>query len=83
MIVNERYTPTVVGVDSQVAINSTSVGGFLALTSGTITITRNSSAGPFITALPVTAGTYTPIPFYIGGGTITTADGASGILGTC
>lgn len=81
MIIKERYQPEPVGVNATETISGESIGGFLCLTAGTITITSNTM-GNVITALPVTAGVYVPLPFYIGvaGGTITTAGGASGTL---
>ena len=84
--VKERYAPVVIGVDSTVVITSDSVGGFLAKTSGTLTITRNNESGTttvIVNAVAVTAGIYTPTPFFLGyhGATVTTAGGASGTLG--
>lgn len=82
----ERYSPVVVGVDSSVPLTGSAVGGFLCKTAGTITITENDEQGGtriIVNAVPVTAGIYTPIPFYLSpyGGTVTTAGGASGTLG--
>ena len=81
MIIKERYQPQPVGVNATVAISGESIGGFLCLTAGTVTLTSNQN-GAVITALPVTAGVYVPLPFYLGvaGGTFTTAGGASGTL---
>ncbi len=81
MIIKERYTPQTVAVNSTVTIGGDSIGGFLCLTAGTVTLTSNTT-GNVITALPVTAGVYVPMPFLLGvaGGTFTTAGGASGTL---
>lgn len=86
MVIQERYVPLVVGVNATVAINNQSVAGFLCQTAGTVTLTALSSAeSPTITilsAFPVTAGVYYPMPFFLSktGGTFTTAGGASGTL---
>lgn len=83
----ERYTPVPVAVDTTVTIHSSSVGGFLAKTAGTITVVANAADGKaqttIVDAHPVTAGAYVPMPFFLGksGGTVTTAGGASGTLG--
>lgn len=81
MFVQERFSPIVVGVDTTVIFTSKLVGGFLAKTSGTVTVV-DSAGTTIVNAVPVTAGVYTPMPFYIGanGGNITTAGGASGTL---
>lgn len=84
--IKERYAPVVVGVDSTVITTSDQIAGFLAKTAGTITVTRNNENGTttvIVDAVAVTAGVYTPIPFFVGfhGATITTAGGASGTLG--
>lgn len=84
MDVKERYVPIILGVNATATSSSENVGGFLAATSGTITITKNNSTGTVIlNAFPVTAGIWTPIPFYVGthGVIITLAGGASGVLG--
>jgi hypothetical protein len=81
----ERYSPVVVPVDSTVPLTGSAVGGFLCKTAGTLTITKNTPSGPvaIVNAVAVTAGVYTPTPFYLGpdGGSVTTGGGASGTLG--
>lgn len=81
----ERYSPIVVGVNATVQLTGSAVGGFLCLTGGTITVTKNTAAGvvTIVNAVPVTAGVYTPMPFYLGpdGGSVTLGGGASGTLG--
>lgn len=79
----QRTKPVQVGVDATVAFDGMGTDGFIAVTSGTITVTtRNGLA--IITNLPVTAGQAVPLPFSFPdssqGGTITTAGGASGVL---
>lgn len=86
MVIQERYIPLVVGVNATVNINNQSVAGFVCQTAGTVTLTTLASEGVaafnILTAFPVVAGTYYPLPFFIGknGGTFTTAGGASGTL---
>lgn len=76
-----RWHPTPVGVDATVDITQNEIGGFLAVTAGTLTLTRADGSVIF-TALPVTAGSWTFLPFYVGhqGGTLVAAGGASGVL---
>jgi hypothetical protein len=86
--VTKRYSPVVVGVNSTVISKSANaIGGFLAVTAGTITLSNNSvlqatnESFTIISAMPVTAGTWYELPFITQGGyTFTTAGGASGVL---
>ena len=85
-IVKERYAPMVIAANGTALVKSDQIGGFLALTSGTITVTRNNEDGTttvIVNGVAVTAGVYTPIPFLVGfhGATVTLAGGASGTLG--
>ncbi len=77
--VKERYTIVTVGVNSTVTFQSDSIGGFLALTGGTVSI-KDYSGNTVINAVPVIAGGWTPLPFFISsnGGQVITAGGASG-----
>lgn len=85
MNMKERYTATLVPVNGTVALTGTSIGGFLAKTAGTVTVT-NASGAVVVDAHPVSAGLYYPMPFLLGspapGGTFTCAGGASGTLAT-
>lgn len=82
MSVRERYTPVTVPVNSTVKFTSNSVGGFLAITSGTVTIT-DGDGDTVVDGLPVTAGVFHSIPFFIKNqaASVTTSNGASGVLG--
>ena len=83
MLVQERYTPVVVGVNTTVQYNSQQIGGFITVTAGTINIVDNNGT-TVLSAMPVTAGVYYPLPMYLRNGsqngTFTTAGGASGTL---
>ena len=85
MSIREMYQPIALGVNASSAIKTLQVAGFLCVTSGSLTITSNAETGTFtlISSLPVVAGSYYPMPFYLGanGGTVTLAGGASGVLG--
>lgn len=83
MNVKETYRATAVGVNSTTRFTAEAVGGFLALTTGTLSISDNAG-NAIVAAVPVTAGLYTPMPFFVSynGGSITTAGGASGYLAT-
>lgn len=86
MVIQERYVPLVVGVNATATINNQSVAGFLCQTAGTITLTAAiddvKPAFNVLTAFPVLAGLYYPMPLFLSknGGTFTTAGGASGTL---
>ena len=87
MNTQERFTPYTVAANTTIQLSASALGGFLCKVSGTITCVKNPSGGnpsaTVIDAHPVTAGTYYPLPFYLGtnGGTFTTAGGAVGVLG--
>lgn len=81
-----RYNPVPIAANSTVQITGSRIGGFLCTTSGTLTIVRNNEDGTtttLINALAVTAGQWTPLPFYLSshGGSATTAGGGVGVLG--
>jgi len=82
MVIKERYTPITVAANTTVPFTSSEIGGFLCIAAGTLTITR-ADGTVVVNALPVSAGVYYPLPFYIGlnGGSVTTASSASGVLG--
>lgn len=82
MQVQERYTPQPMAANSSYVVRGASVGGFLAVTSGTLTITAATGA-VLVNAVPVSAGIYLLLPFTFpssDGATITLAGGASGTL---
>lgn len=79
---NERYTAYLMGVNGSVKVTRQSIGGFLAKTAGTITVTNDDGA-VIVDAHPVSAGLYYPMPFLLQsetGGVVTLAGGASGTL---
>lgn len=86
-VIRERYTPLVVAANSTNTIYGNSIGGFLCSVSGTVTLVANPQDGKaavtILSAFPVTAGIYYPLPFYLSsnGGTFTSAGGAAGVLG--
>lgn len=86
-VVRERYTPVVFGVNETKTLTSNAVGGFLCATNGAITLAAAAQDGKpsftILSAYPVVAGVYYPLPFYLSsnGGTFTTSGGASGVLG--
>ena len=85
-MVRERFNPVLMGANATYQVQGPHIGGFLAKTSGTITITSRNALGnstvTLVDAVPVTAGIYTPIPliFPATAGTVTLAGGASGTL---
>lgn len=81
MIVQERYKPILMTANSSYVLNTLNMGGFLANTDGNITVTAINGA-VLVSAHPVTAGVYYPIPILLGNGgaTVALAGGASGTL---
>lgn len=85
--VRERFNPHPMGVDSSFTIRGSQMGGFLAKTAGTITVTSTTTDGlnplTLVDAHPMLAGNYVPIPIMFpanSGATVTLAGGASGTL---
>ena len=84
-MITERYSPLPLAVNTVTLLpqgSPTGICGFLCVTSGTLSVTRLDGV-VVVNTIPVTAGTYLAMPFYIGANaTITLAGGASGTLGT-
>lgn len=80
-----KYTPVPLGVSATYVFPSGSpiaIEGFLAVTAGTITVTRRDGV-VLINAFPVTAGQWYFMPFHVGHeATVVLAGGASGTLAT-
>ena len=79
---NERYTGYAMAANSSLKVTRQSIGGFLCVTPGTLTVT-NDDGLVIVNALPVAAGLYYPMPFLLQtrtGGTVALAGGASGTL---
>lgn len=81
MVVQERYTPRIMSADSSLTLNGPSVAGFICTASGSVSITDDQGVA-IVTAFPVTAGVFHPLPLFIGehGGVITLSGGAVGTL---
>lgn len=80
--VRETFAPHVMGVNATAERGGSSMGGFLAKTSGFITITGKSGSLA-VDTVPVTAGVYTPIPISFQqsmGFTVVLSGNASGTL---
>lgn len=79
----QRTKPVQVAANATVTFDGNGTDGFIAITSGTITITTIKGA-TVITSFPVTAGQAHPLPFgFTDGsqqGVIVAAGGASGVL---
>lgn len=86
MDVYERFTPHPMAANEVKTIPGPVLSGFLAWTSGTITVVGRDAQGTadvtLVDECPVTAGIYTPIPMKLPspGFTVTLAGGASGTL---
>ncbi len=81
MMIEEAHSAHPMAINATYSITGDKVYGFLCVTAGTITITRLNGTDA-LTAFPVSAGVYYPLPIYLGqpGGTATLAGGASGTL---
>lgn len=82
--VRESFSAIPMAANVARQIGGASIGGFLAVTTGLLTLT-DADGTVLVNLVPVTAGVYTPIPFRFrtsAGGTITLSGGASGTLGT-
>lgn len=86
MQVRERFSPKPLGVNVTREIPGLYLGGFLAKTSGTISVIAKDTLGTgtvtVVDAVPVTAGFYTPLPTVLeaAGYSVVLAGGASGTL---
>lgn len=84
MVIEERYKPIVIGANATYRLpdGTQAIAGFLCVTAGAITVV-NQKGVTVVNGLPVTAGIYYPIPFYLetgSGGSVTTSGGASGTI---
>ena len=81
MAYQDFFKPFFMAANSTYSLGGTKMGGFLAKTAGTLTITTKGGTD-LVSAHPVTAGAHYPLPFYLGdsGVTITLAGGASGTV---
>lgn len=81
MVIQEQYSPQLMTANSSFTTGSTKIGGFICTVSGTLDIVGGDGL-PDVSALPVTAGSYHPLPIFVGnsGATITLSGGAAGTL---
>ena len=84
MIIQERYTPVLAAANATVPLSGSGIGGFLCVTSGTLTVYDYKNA-VVLNAFPVLAGTAYGIPLFTGNGSQTSArvvlaGGASGTV---
>ena len=80
--VRERYRPQPIALNGSYQVRGGQIGGFLAKTAGTISLTAFDGT-LLIDAVPVSAGIYLPLPFLLptsDGGSVVLAGGASGTL---
>lgn len=82
----ECYTPHPMALNATLTLDCSQLAAFIATTAGTIAVT-DSSGLALLTAHPVTAGQYLPLPFSVISRTagnnatsIVLAGGASGLL---
>lgn len=85
MTSHTHYKPVPVGVNATVVILGSRIGGFVAATPGTITITVVNEHGvsTALPGIPVAAGADVDIPIQtgtVGRSTLVASGGASGIL---
>lgn len=63
-MVKERYRPYPMGANTSLQLTGDQIGGFIAITSGTITVV-NAAGETVVNACPVTAGVYLPLPMLV------------------
>jgi len=87
MYVREYFNPVLMAANATYAVRGPAIGGFLAKTAGTVSVTAPDNTGlttaTYVDAIPVAAGTYLPIPLSFptgAGGSVILANGASGTL---
>lgn len=81
--VRELLRPQPMALNSTFICGGSNIGGFVAKTAGTISVT-DADGTLLVDAIPVAAGQYLPLPFVFRtsmGGLVTLAGGASGTLG--
>lgn len=82
MVVQEFFAPVRVAADGTASLaGRTGIGGFTPDADGTLTLTIGGTT--MLSAMPVTAGVYYPLPYAIppaGTSTVVLAGGASGCL---
>jgi hypothetical protein len=84
--VRERFSPKPMAANATLAVPGSEIGGFLAKTAGTISVTVKDAQGTdllVVDAVPLTAGIFTPIPIIVPaapGLVVVLAGGASGTL---
>ena len=79
--VQESYNPAALGVDGSFTRSEigVSLGGLNVVTAGTLTITSGGTT--FMNAMPISAGSFVPLPYTFGAGvTVQLGGGASGLL---
>lgn len=81
MIHQELYHPEAVAANSTTIVQGQGLGGFIAVTAGTITVT-NRAGVIVLNAFPVSAGAVYGLALFLGinSYTVTLAGGASGTL---
>ena len=82
-----QYYPLQLAASVTVPVLNSAIGGVFCVTSGTITVSGYDDQGVLRVVVPAfspAAGTWTPLPFWIGanGGTVTTGAGFTGVLAT-
>jgi len=82
MVIQERYHATAMAANTSLVLTGCGIGGFAAVTAGTLSVTHANSA-VLLAAFPVAAGGVYRIPILTGdtgGGLVTLAGGASGTI---
>ena len=80
-VVQERYAPKLMAADSTLVVSKQSIGGFICSTGGAISV-LDYEGNTLVDVFPVTAGSYHPLPVYLGphGGSVVLSGGAEGTL---
>lgn len=81
-IANPRSDAVLIGANATVTLTKAkALNGFACKTAGTLSVTT-AGGKAILSAFPVAAGAYLPLPFYLEGtgAVVTTAGGASGTI---
>lgn len=79
--VREAYKPVPMAANATLILGAHTLGGFIAKTTGTISITDTNTGTTVVDAVPVTAGVNLPLLMNFDNGcTVVLAGGASGTL---
>lgn len=81
-VVTERYTPKPMAANSTFKTGGSQIGGFICSVAGTINVYEADGTTAILSAFPMAAGVYYPLPFALQGvgAVVVLSGGAAGTL---